>query len=311
MLAIAFTMPAHPHLAMAGDDRFGVATHFQQGWATSLMPSIKALGVGYIRDNISGNWQPTPCHYAVPKTGIGWMYAAQQNGLKIVLILGSNGDSVAVSNLAVCVARSGLVNALEIVNEANNVPVFKGSVGETLLVKVTNAVRAAVHKAVGNKVQVIGLDEQGSQIFYMLSLNPVIDGLVYHPYATDDVSPATAYEWPYLTYSGWLEVLRPKTNLPLWETEWGFKGSSTDARYTYTLQASRIVARLQMTQAAHIEHTFIYEFKDNGVENFGLCDNSGNPKPAYYAVKQFIASLPVAGTSPHATGRKQAKQNKD
>ena len=66
----------------------------------------------------------------------------------------------------------------------------------------------------------------------------------------------------------------------------------TSTTYSYAAQASRILQRLQLVQSMKIEHTFIYEFKDNGTEAFGLCDNSGKPKPAYYTVQHYITTLP-------------------
>ncbi len=273
---LAFTVPVQ-NLALAGDDRFGVCTHFQQGWPVTLMPSIRALGVGWIRDNYDGT--VTNGTFVPAK----WIPIAHANGLKIVLILGASN----ALQLAPVIAKSGQVDAIEIVNEANNVKAFQGQVGEAALVTLTNSVKAAV----ACQIPVIGLDEQGSEILYMLSLNPSVDGLVYHPYPPDNISPALVYEPPYKVYSDWVNAVRAASNLPIWETEWGFRGSPTGP-YTYHLQSTRLLARLALTQSLHIERTFIYEFKDNGTENYGLCDNAGTPKTAYYAVQHFIATLP-------------------
>lgn len=266
--------------AYAGDDRFGVATHFRQGWPVSLIPSIKALGVGWIRDE-----------YTPPVAG-DWYHVAKANGLKVCCVIGvgANGSYSWMPAFAATLAKTGLVSAIEIVNEANNVKEFQGAIGEQRLVWLTNSVDIAVH-TVARNVSVIGLDEQGSEIIHMLGLYPLMDGLVYHPYPPDNVSPLLVYEPPYTVYVDWVNIVRAHTKLPLWETEWGFRGSPTGP-YTYALQSSRLLQRLALTQSLKIEHTFIYEFKDNGTENYGLCDNAGHPKPAYYAVQHFIATQP-------------------
>jgi hypothetical protein len=250
------------------------------------MPSIKALGVGWIRDE-----------YTAPVAG-DWYHVAQANGLKVCVIVsvGEPGNTYSwMPSFCATLAKTGLVSAIEIINEANNVTPFQGTAGEQQLVWLTKNVDIAVHTVVNN-VAVIGLDEQGSEITHMITLYPLIDGLVYHPYPPDNVSPTLVYEPPYTVYTTWVNTVRSYLSAygqhtPLWETEWGFRGSPTGP-YTYALQSSRILERLALTQSLKIDHTFIYEFKDNGTENYGLCDGAGNPKPAYFAVQNYIATLP-------------------
>jgi hypothetical protein len=45
--------------AQAGDDRFGFATHFEQGWPPSpVMQAIASSGVSYIRDDLyAASWE--------------------------------------------------------------------------------------------------------------------------------------------------------------------------------------------------------------------------------------------------------------
>src|ERR1700723_3712272 len=94
--------------AQAGDDRFGFATHFEQGWPPSpVMQAIASSGVSYIRDDLyAANWETSPGVYVQPAADMGWLNAAKANGLKVVAILGPNKkyadnyDPVAMSNLA-------------------------------------------------------------------------------------------------------------------------------------------------------------------------------------------------------------------
>ena len=94
--------------ANAGDDRFGFATHFEQGWPPAVvMPAIASSGVSYIRDDLNaGSWETSPGVYVQPPWDMGWLNAAKANGLKVVAVLGPNWhytdnyDRVAMSNLA-------------------------------------------------------------------------------------------------------------------------------------------------------------------------------------------------------------------
>ena len=124
----------------AGDDRFGFATHFEQGWPTNPdMQDIASAGVSYIRDDLNaGNWEPRPGVYVLPSSDMAWLNSAHANGLKVVGILGPNSlykdnyDPTAMSNLATWIAKTGLVTAFEIVNEPNNAyAAYEGSTWES------------------------------------------------------------------------------------------------------------------------------------------------------------------------------------
>jgi hypothetical protein len=78
--------------AYAGDERFGFATHFEQGWPSSpVMQDIASTGVSYIRDDLNaGSWEPRRGVYVRPSWDMGWLNAAKANGLKVVAVLGPN-----------------------------------------------------------------------------------------------------------------------------------------------------------------------------------------------------------------------------
>jgi hypothetical protein len=289
------------------DLRFGFATHFDQGWSVSLMPAIAGTGVGWIRDDF--NWsfvEQTKGVYQVGNIKPFWA-TAHANGLKCVGIIGSNSiytnpyDPTGMSNFCAWLAVQGNVapDVFEIVNEPNNIAQFAGanSGGNTsnlnTLVTLTNAVRASVH-AVNPNIAVIGLGEQGSDILYMLSNGAVVDGVVYHPYDTGDAQPATdipdtAYEPPYTQYYNWIIAIQAATTLPLWETEWGV---GTINGFTQDNQADYLVRRLLVAALLGVEHTFIYEFRDNSASDlFGVYDINSVPKTSYSAVTNTLATL--------------------
>ncbi len=283
--------------AHAGDDRFGFATHFEQGWPASVvMPAIASSGVSYIRDDLNaGSWETSPGVYVQPVWDMGWLNAAKANGLKVVAILGPNAkyndryDPVAMSNLAAWIAKTGLVTAFEITNEPNNAyQAYEGTTWQTKLVALTNAVATAVH-AVNPSVQVIGFGAQGTQIFNMLAMGTTMDGVVYHPYFYASFIPETTYEWQWLDYASWIAAIDAKTKLPKWETEWGV---GTTATFTNTYQADFLARRLLQAAGLGVEHAFIYEFQDNGSEHYGVdSSNPTTPKMAFYVVQRIISAL--------------------
>jgi hypothetical protein len=282
----------------AGDDRFGFATHFEQGWPTNPdMRDIAAAGVSYIRDDLNaGNWEPSLGVYVLPASDMAWLTAAQANGLKVVAVLGPNSlyadnyDPTAMSNLATWIAKTGLVTAFEITNEPNNAyAAYEGSTWESKLVTLTNAVTAAVH-TVNSSIQVIGLGAQGTQIFDMLAMGTTMNGVVYHPYGNGaGFIPETTYEWEWRVYAPWIQAIDAQTSLPKWETEWGIGTNST---FTNADQADFIARRLLEEAALGVEHSFIYEFQDNGTELYGVDSaNPTTPKVAYYVVQRIISTL--------------------
>jgi hypothetical protein len=158
-------------------------------------------------------------------------------------------------------------------------------------VALTNAVTAAVH-AVSPSIRVIGLGAQGAQIFNMLAMGTTMNGVAYHPYATA-YTPETVYEWQYLDYGAWIGALDSRTTLPKWETEWGI---GTSAAFSPTNQATFLARRLLQAAGLGIEHSFIYEFANNGTELYGVEGmNPLRPKPAFYVVQRIISAL--AGVS--------------
>jgi hypothetical protein len=283
--------------AQAGDDRFGFATHFEQGWPSSpVMQCIASSGVSYIRDDLNAvSWEKSPGVYRLPAWDMGWLNAAKANGLKVVGVLGPNSnyqdnyDPVAMSNLAAWIAQTGLVTAFEITNEPNNsYASYEGPTWQTKLVALTNAVTAAVH-AVDPSVQVIGLGGQGSQILNMLAMGTTVNGVAYHPYANINHTPETTFEWPYLDYASWIQMLNSKTALPKWETEWGL---GTTATFTDAYQAEFIARRLLQEAGLGVEHSFIYEFQDNGTELYGVDSTyPTTPKAAFPVVQRIISAL--------------------
>lgn len=297
-------MVIHNNPVSTGNLRFGFATHFGQGWNINLMPKIAATGVGYIRDDLNvGQWEPVPGTYAISAGDKVWIDAAHVNGLKVVGILnkdtsyvsGDPYDPTFMTNRAKFIAQSGLVDVIEVTNEPNNdFATVEGGTWKTKLATLTTAVRNGVH-AVAPNIPVIGLGAQGSQIIGLIP-STTVDGIVYHPYDYTNSEPDTVFEQPEgvnatssLLYTPWIAILNAATALPLWETEWGkqmINGITEDE------QASFLIRRMVRSAGLGVEHSFIYEFKDNGGELFGIYNDAGTTaKLAYSCVTRTITAL--------------------
>jgi hypothetical protein len=114
--------------------------------------------------------------------------------------------------------------------------------------------------------------------------------VVYHPYGNGaGFIPETTYEWEWRVYAPWIQAISAQTSLPKWETEWGIGTNST---FTNEDQADFIARRLLEEAGLGVEHSFIYEFQDNGTELYGVdFSNPTTPKAAYSVVRRIISTL--------------------
>ncbi len=275
------------------DDRLGFSTHFDQGWSVSqVMPLIAASGAAWIRDDLNHNFTETSVGvYDITGLKPFWA-AAKAAGLKTCAIIKSGGvaytnagfdgyDHTLMANYCgwLAGAATGILDVFEIVNEPNNITEFQGPVGFQALVTLTNACRTAV-QSVNPAIPVIGLGEQGSEITSMLALNPVIDGLVYHPYDPGDNIPEHVYEPSFTTYLSWVSTLRSLTTVPLWETERNFSGGS---EYEGAVWNAR---RYIMSLGIGVEHSFAYDFMDTSSQGFS--DANLSPRQQYIVFQRIV-----------------------
>jgi hypothetical protein len=263
-------------------------------------------------------------------------------------------DTAAYAKAAGWLARelANDVQAIEILNEPNNFG-FRdlyggqwngnernGSVSPYLqkYVELLNAAAKEIKLANPN-MTVIGLGTPAPASFRMLALGltPQVDGLTDHPYGTqipelipyaatpdilqrDGIATADAKG----TFASQVSMFRAQAKKwgateKLWHTEWGY--STVRARpekhqqdLSEETQAVYILRRILLSNAVGVEHTFIYNFKNDGVdpysdyENFGLVRNDLSPKQSYFAL-QRVAGL-LAGMR-MATPEKQASIEND
>jgi hypothetical protein len=248
-------------------------------------------------------------------------------------------DTAAYAKAAGWLAREvgNDVQAIEILNEPNNFGFrdiyggqwngneSQGSVSPYLrkYVQLLNAAAKEI-KLANPHMTVIGLGTPAPASFRMiaLGLGPQVDGLTDHPYSTQlpELIPYPAT--PELlkrdgiatadvngTFASQVSMFRTQARKwgatdKLWHTEWGYStarakpdkpGMSEETHAVYILR------RLLESEAAGVEHTFIYDFKDDGADlysheqNFGLIHYNLSAKPAYFGLQRLTGVLAGKG----------------
>ena len=229
------------------------------------------------------------------------------------------------------------VQAIEVLNEPNNFG-FRdtygglwngnernGSVSPYLrkYVQILNAAAKEIKLANAN-MTAIGLGTPPPASFRMIALGlaPQVDGLTDHPYAgqlpefvlypatpiivlRDGIATADAKG----TFASQVSMFRAQARKydatdKLWHTEWGYStahGKPDKPGIPEETQAVYILRRLLESEAAGVEHTFIYDFKDDGPDlssheqNFGLVHNHLSAKQAYLGLQRLTGL--IAGTA--------------
>jgi hypothetical protein len=250
-------------------------------------------------------------------------------------------DTAAYAKAAGWLARelADEVQAIEILNEPNNFG-FRdiyggqwngnernGAVSPYLqkYVQLLNAAAKEI-KLTNPHMTVIGLGTPAPASFRMIALGlaPQVDGLTDHPYSTQlpELVPYASNAYFLLrdgiatadangTLASQVSMFRAQAKKwgateKLWHTEWGY--STVQAKpgkpgMSEETQAVYILRRLLESEAAGVEHTFIYDFKDDGVDpysneqNFGLIHNNLSAKPAYLALQRLTRSIAGMGTA--------------
>jgi hypothetical protein len=251
-------------------------------------------------------------------------------------------DSAAYAKAAGWLARelANDVQAIEILNEPNNFG-FRdayggqwngnernGSVSPYLqkYVQILNAAAKEIKLANPN-MTVIGLGTPPPASFRMIALGlaPQVDGLTDHPYGKEMPEVVPYANNPYFllrdgiatadgngTFASQVAMFRTqanKYNAPqnLWHTEWGYateRSKSNKPAMSEETQAVYILRRLLESEAIGVEHTFVYDFKDDGADpysheqNFGLIHNDLSAKPAYFALQRLTTVLAGMSAAP-------------
>jgi hypothetical protein len=224
------------------------------------------------------------------------------------------------------------VQAIEILNEPNNFG-FRdiyggqwngnepnGSVSPYLrkYVQLLNAAAKEI-KLANPRMTVIGLGTPAPASFRMIALGLAlqVNGLTDHPYGGQLPELVPYADTPYFlhrdgiatadangTLASQVSMFRAQARKwgateKLWYTEWGYATVPAKQGVSEETQAAYILRRLLESEANGVEHTFIYDFKDDG-ENFGLVKNDLSPKKSYFALQRVTGLLAGMGKAPSA-----------
>lgn len=129
---------------------------------------------------------------------------------------------------------------------------------------------------------------------FRLNILNYIDAISVHPYRKMD--PETV-EMDYDILKTLLKEYSNK-NIPIISGEWGYYLENIkDKEHEEIEQAQNIIRMMLINYLKDVPISILYEWKNSGTDprnmhdNYGLMENSENPKLSYYAVKNFISTL--------------------
>jgi hypothetical protein len=303
--------------AALGDPRFGVMTHFAQGWDPGLASQIAAAAVTQVRDEIY--WQevePVRGKFVFPPRFDRYFAALGRCGVAPLAVLSfanSNYDGGATpytSDGIAGYARYGAevvrhygrqIEAVEIWNEYNGSfcsgPATRDRAGT--YAQMLHAARVRI-KAERPDVTIAGGATAGVPLPYWEKLIRAgalddLDVLSVHPYRYN--SPPEGVETEIARLRELQEKLRPGPPKPIWATEIGWllrpPGSPGDLAVDDRLQAKFLVRAYALLLSAGVERVYWYMFRDDPGEPMGLeSGRAGDPpRPAYFALGTLARKL--------------------
>lgn len=299
----------------AVDERFGVMTHFAQGWDPTLANSIARANVREVRDELYWNQvEPQPDVFSFPAQFDRYMAMLRRTRISPLIVLSfenpnydggntpyTDAGVAAFARYAVEVLRRypHQIGAVEVWNEYNGTyckgPATADRAGNYL--KLLRATYAAV-KAVHPEVLVVGGGTAGVPLPYwdkLLSGGALqcLDALSVHPYRYDlppegverDIDALREVEARYG---------KPK---PIWVTEIGWvihpPRAPGDLSIDATTQAEYLVRSFALLLSRDVARTYWYLFRDDPDAAMGLVQNDAQqtPRPAYAAMANLIRQL--------------------
>jgi hypothetical protein len=313
-----------PPVAQSRDDRLGVTTHFSQGWdLASSMTLLQSSSIGWIRDDIFwSQFETSKGVYATPANVQTWINAVSNAGIKIVGLIGYGNpiyadpyDPVAYGNFAAWLARTfaGKIQAIEVCNEPNGDYASKeGRNWQARYTSLLNATAAAVKAANPNVVVIGGGSLYTSDNYLIMSdgVSAQVDGLTAHPYCAENL-PDNLKDGgqPFGDYVNAWRQNAAGHHAPnqIWHTEWGQateKDPGGKWAITESIQAWENIRRLLDCYFYNIDHTFIYDLRDdaftpfNAAAVYGIAyaqspdgDRRCAPKLCFHAVNNVSGAL--------------------
>jgi len=125
------------------------------------------------------------------------------------------------------------------------------------------------------------------QGMYNYGAGPWIDGISIHPYDW-----AGTIHWRAVTDTRNVMVANGDGAKGIWITEYGWNSGDEQEKAT---KLTQVLTELKKPEYSYVVQANYLVLNDGpGVENYGLTDANLNPRPAYYAFRDFDKTFPVS-----------------
>ena len=307
----SFAVIAQP--APSQSVRFGVMTHFAQGWDTDIIPLIVRAGIKNVRDELYwANTETTPGHYALPERYVRYMDALEAQGITPLIVLSfanklyddgntphtdAGRQAFARYGDFIASAFTGRVPALEVWNEFNG-SFCKGPCGDdrpeayaSLLATTYRMLKTGrPGLIVAGGAAVLAPRPWFDALFDKGALD-TMDAVIIHPYTSDP----EGVEADIRTLRDSIRRHTGGKSKPIWATEFGRFDHSPNGRAAiadYLVRISTIMV------SEGVERLYWYLLRDyDKFETMGLVRKPDAPygryapTPAYVAYANLIARL--------------------
>jgi len=305
--------------AAAPDARFGVMTHFAQGWDAGLVPKVAGSGAAWVRDELYWDIvEPARGTYRFPAQYDAYMAALKQANLQPLITLdfeNRNYDSgltpftqegfegYARYSEAVLARYGQQIRAVEIWNEYNG-SFCSGPAALNHTDTYLQMLEAAYNQIKSDRpdVQVVAGSTSGVPIPYWEKLlqGGVLDysdALAVHPYRYN--SAPEGIEDDIAALQKLVRQYNGGQDKPIWVTEigWGTKAAAAqgDLAIDPATQAKFLARAYSLLLSANVAKIFWYDFQDDQGLTMGLMQgNSASnavAKPAYAAYATTASQL--------------------
>jgi len=299
------------------DERFGVMTHFAQGWDPSWIASLKPAAISTVRDELYWNVVESPKgNFVFPAQYDRYMNGLKRAGVSPLIILSfenpnyDNNNTPYTDEAIAAYARYAVrllrhygtqIKAMEVWNEYNGTfnqgPATQDRAGTYL--KMLRATYTAI-KRERPDVTVVGGATSGVPLPYWTKLISggalnYMDAASVHPYRYTSTPEGLEND-----IAGLQSVMRSQGNgqtRPIWVTEigWDLKTSTApgDLLIDPDVQARFLVRGYSLLLSAGVSRIYWYLLRDYNGLNMGLLhdDAKHTPKPAYRAMTTLIQQL--------------------
>jgi hypothetical protein len=311
---LSFAAPVSPAVE---DQRFGVMTHFAQGWDASWISLITQDAVPDVRDELY--WQtvePQKGQFVFPGQYERYMTELKKNNISPLIILSFENNNydggetpyteegiAAYARYAVEVLRhyGKQIKAVEIWNEYNGT-FCKGPAAKDRAVTYLRMLRVAYAALKHERPDVIVVAgaTSGIPVPYWEKLLAggglaSMDALAVHPYRYE--LPPEGLEVDIANLQNLVRKYNGGKPKPIWVTEigWDTKASLApgDLAIDNVIQAKFLVRAYALLLSADVKRVYWYLLHDDNGLKMGLIrdDVKRSPKPAYVAMATMIQQL--------------------